>query len=146
MKKRNVTPVDTRRWATFTNVGRETRIIAKLFRNTNIRIAYKTNNTLQKHLQTKSIISDKYNQCGVYEIKCNSCPKRYMGQTGRNFRTRFKEHIHAIKTSKTTSKYAQHILETGHIYGKIEDTLNVLHHENNGSIMNSWEQFRIHTH
>jgi hypothetical protein len=67
-----------------------------------------------------------------------------VGQTGRNFRTRFKEHIHAIKTNKTTSKYAQHILETGHIYGKIEDTLNILHHENKSSIMNSWEQFHIH--
>jgi hypothetical protein len=49
-----------------------------------------------------------------------------------------------IKSNKTTSKYAQHIPETGHTYGKVEDTLNILHHENKGSIMNSWEQFHIH--
>jgi hypothetical protein len=77
-------------------------------------------------------------------MKCNSCPLKYIGQTGRNFRTRFKEHIHLIRTNKTTSKYAQDMLETGYTYGKIEDTLNILHHENKGPLMNTWEQFYIH--
>jgi hypothetical protein len=140
----NLLPTDTRKWATLTYVGKETRVIAKLFRNSNIRITYKTNNILQKHLQSKHTFPDKYKQCGIYEIKCNSCPKKYVGQTGRNFLNRFKKHIHAIKSNKTTSKYAQHILESGHTYGKIEDTLNILHHENKGSIMDSWEQFHIH--
>jgi hypothetical protein len=83
-------------------------------------------------------------QSGVYEIKCNSCPLKYIGQTGRNFKTRFKEHIHAIRTNKTTSEYAQHILETGHSYDNIENTLNILHHENKGPLMNTWEQLHIH--
>jgi hypothetical protein len=143
-KQTNTTPIETRNWAVFTYVGKETRTITKLFRNTNIHIAYKTRTTLQKHLQIKNINPDKYNQSGVYEIKCNSCPLKYIGQTGRNFRTRFKEHIHAIRTNKTTSKYAQHILETGHTYGKLEDTPNILLHENKGPLMNAWEQFHIH--
>jgi hypothetical protein len=50
-----------------------------------------------------------------------------MGQTGRNFRIRYKEHIQAIHTNKTTSKYAQHSLDTGQAYGTTEDTLNILH-------------------
>jgi hypothetical protein len=29
------------------------------------------------------------------------------------------------------------------MYGKIEETLNILHHKNKGSIMNSREQFHI---
>jgi hypothetical protein len=80
----------------------------------------------------------------MYNAKTLSRYKKYVGQTGRNFRTRFKEHMHAIKSNKTTSKYVQHILESGHTYGKIEDTLNILHHKNKGSIMNSWEQSHIH--
>jgi hypothetical protein len=79
VNKRNILPTDTRKWATLTYVGKERRVIAKLFRNSNIRIAYKTNNTLQKHLQLKHTFPDKYNQCGIYEIKCNSCPKKYVG-------------------------------------------------------------------
>jgi AraC-like DNA-binding protein len=124
-KQANATPTETRKWAVFTYMGKETRTITKLFRNTNIHIACKTRNTLQKHLQMKNINPDKYSQSGVYEIKCNTCLLKYIGQTGRNFRTRFKEHIHAIRTNKTTSKYAQHNLETGEIYGKIEDTFHI---------------------
>jgi hypothetical protein len=45
-KQTNKTPTGTRKWAVFTYVGKETRIITKLFKNTNIHIAYKTRNTL----------------------------------------------------------------------------------------------------
>jgi hypothetical protein len=143
-KQKNTIPNETRKWSTFTYVGKETRVITRLFRNTNIHIAYKTNNTLQKHLQIKNIDPDKYNNSGIYEIKCNSCQLKYIGQTGRNFKTRYKEHIQAIHTNKTTSRYAQHILETGHAYGTIKDTLNILHYEKKGPLMNTLERFHIH--
>jgi hypothetical protein len=106
-------------------------------------MANKTNNTLQKHMQMINTDPDKYNS-GIYEIKCISCHLKYIGQTGGNFKTRYKEHIHAIHTNKTTSRYAQHIFETGHAYGIIENTLNILHCEKNGPLMNSLEQFHIH--
>jgi hypothetical protein len=80
-KPTNTTPDATQKWATFTYIGKETRAITKLFKNTNIHIAYKTKNTLQKHLQVKNIEPDKYNHSGIYEIKCNSCHLKYIGQT-----------------------------------------------------------------
>jgi hypothetical protein len=109
-----------------------------------LHIAYKTNNTMQNYLQSKNHDSDKYNCSGIYKIKFNSCQLNYIGQTGRNFRTRYKEHIQAIHTNKTTSRYAQHILDTGHAYNTIEDTLNILHFEKKGPLMNSLEQFHIY--
>jgi hypothetical protein len=36
------------KWAKFTYIGRETRFITKLLKNTNIKIAYTTNNNLGK--------------------------------------------------------------------------------------------------
>jgi hypothetical protein len=51
------------------------------------------------------------------------------------------EHIH---TNKATSRYAHHILDTGHAYGTIEDTLNILHLEKKGPLMNTLEQFHIY--
>ena len=39
-----------KRWAKFTYVGSETRHITKLFRNTNIKVTYSTNNNLGKLL------------------------------------------------------------------------------------------------
>jgi hypothetical protein len=123
-----------------TNIGKETRTITRLFKNTDIRIAYKRKNTIQSHLQPKRHITDKYNSSCIYKIKCNSCQLKYIGQTSRNVRTRYKEHIHAIHTNKTTSKYAQHILDTQYAYGTIENTLDILHIEKKGPL----ERFHIY--
>jgi hypothetical protein len=63
-------------------VGKETRTITRLFRNINITIAYKTKDTIQNHLQPKKSNTDKYKNCGIYEMKCNCCQLSYIGQTG----------------------------------------------------------------
>jgi hypothetical protein len=130
-KNRTSNTSQKQKWITFTYIGNETRTITRLFKNTNLRIAYKTNNTIRNHLQPKNHDTDKYkyNCSGIYQIKCNSCQLKYIGQTGRNFRTPYKEHIRAIHSNKTTSRYAQHILDTRHTYGTIEDTLDILHFE-----------------
>jgi hypothetical protein len=67
----------------------------------------------------------------------------YIGQTGRNFSTRYKEHTQAIRTNKPNFKYAQHILDTQHTYGRIENTMDVLHIERKGPVMNTWECYHI---
>jgi hypothetical protein len=118
--------------------------MTRLFRNTDIRIAYRTNITIQNYLQIKDQNPDKYNRSGIYEMKCNSCQLKYVGQTDRNFRIRYKEHIHAIRSNKTISKYAQHILETEHTYGTLENTLNILQFEMKSRKMNSLQQYYIY--
>jgi hypothetical protein len=89
---KNTTPNTAykQKWGTFTYNGNETRTITRLFKNTNIRTAYETKNTIQNHLQPKKHDIDKYNHSGIYQIKCNSCQLKYIGQTGRNFRTGYK--------------------------------------------------------
>jgi hypothetical protein len=47
------------KWATCTYVGSRTRTITRLFRNTDIRIAYRTNNNIQNYLQIKDQNPDK---------------------------------------------------------------------------------------
>jgi hypothetical protein len=42
------TPGNKQKWATFTCIGKETRIIIRLFKNTNIRTSFKTTNTEKK--------------------------------------------------------------------------------------------------
>jgi hypothetical protein len=75
------------KWATFTYSGKETRTITKLFKETHIKIAYRTRNTrantLKLHPQT-----DKYVKSGIYEMKCQDCPLKYTGQMGRTLHTR----------------------------------------------------------
>jgi hypothetical protein len=57
------------------------------------------------------------NPSGVYEIKCNTCSKNYVGQSGRPIATRHKEHKRYIKTNNPGSAYATHILNNRHEYG-----------------------------
>jgi hypothetical protein len=138
--KKTTNTITQQKWITFRYVGSQTRTITKLFKNTNLWVEYKTNNTIQNYLQPKNKDPDKFKHCGIYEIKFNSCQLKYIGQTGRNFRTRYREHIQAIHSNKTTSKYAQHILDTGHAFDTLENTLNV----KKGPHMNSLERFYIY--
>jgi hypothetical protein len=111
-----------KKWVTFTYVGRETRHITKLFKNTTAKTAYRSRNIMKRCLQPKLLIEhgNKYSMLGVYELKCSECHLQYIGQRGSSFLTIYKEHIRAIKYNKESYGYAQHILNTGPSNGKIE--------------------------
>jgi hypothetical protein len=108
----------------------------KLFRDTEIKIAFKTRNTIQNTIKPLTQ-TDKYGKSGIYQIKCLDCPLRYIGQTGRAFHTRYKEHIQAIRSNNGNSGYSNHILNTGHTYGNITDTMDIMKTEKKGKHMNT---------
>jgi hypothetical protein len=59
-------------------------------------------------------------------MKCMDCPLKYIGQTGRTFKARYKEHIQAIRNNNSNSGYSKHILNTEHTYRNITDTMKAL--------------------
>jgi hypothetical protein len=59
-------------------------------------------------------------------MKCLACNKVYMGQTGRKFNTRYKEHIHNIRHNNGNTGYSEHILNTGHTYGTMKNTIDIV--------------------
>ena len=64
---------------------------------------------------------DQHNFKGVYRIDC-SCGKCYIGEIGRSFNTRIKQHSADIKNERTrTLALAEHSLTTKH-YIRLEDT------------------------
>jgi hypothetical protein len=132
------------KWATFTYYGLETRMITRPFKNTSIGIAFKTNNTIKKHLKPKNQIMDIYQKSVVYQLKCNECPLRNVGQMGCMFKDLYREHIQAIRTNKHTSEYAQHILDMGHAYCKMEETMDIIHITRKGHLLNTFERFYIY--
>jgi hypothetical protein len=85
-------PTNKYRWVTFTYVGKETTYITSIFKHSNIRIAYHTNNTLQNHLTHNNQNPDKFSLSRVYKLTCPNCKKVYIGYTGRDFIMRYKEH------------------------------------------------------
>jgi hypothetical protein len=88
-KKPKPTNTDTQKqkWISFTYIGKETRYITHIFKNTNVKIAYTTKNSLDTHLSTKEHRPDKYSASGIYKLSCPDCNKAYIGQTGRALNT-----------------------------------------------------------
>lgn len=123
----------------------------KTFDNTNIKISYRTkNNTfklIQKMTEQKQQNTNIYDKSGIYKLKCSECPKFYIGQTGRTFKCRYREHIQSIKSNnKTTQKstFAEHILETQHSYKNISENMEILNIANKGRRMNILEEYNIY--
>jgi hypothetical protein len=77
-------------------------------------IAWHTNNSLEQHLSIKTHKGDPYDHCGVYKLICQECGGANVGQTGRKFRTRYKEHVRDIRSNKEKTGYSHHVLSTGH--------------------------------
>jgi hypothetical protein len=71
------------KWTTFTYVSPETTFITKLFKYTNLKIAYRTSNNIQSYLSLNPHSKDIFTQSGIYKLTCPDCGKAYVGQTGR---------------------------------------------------------------
>ena len=80
-------------------------------------------------------------------MKCNDCPAFYIGQTGREFHIRYKEHLPKIKTtSDQKSNFAQHLVSNNHNYTDFETNLEVIHVCNKGRYLNALEEYEIYKH
>jgi hypothetical protein len=86
----------------------------------------RANNTLQKLLTPKPQTRDKDSRSGAYKLTCLDCNKAYVGQMGRSFTHRFKEHKNAFRSNSTTANYTKHALEHSHPFGPIQDTMQIL--------------------
>ena len=50
----------------------------------------------------------------IYEVPCTDCTKVYIGETGRNLRTRLKEYKYAVKRNDDRNGIAVHAQRSGH--------------------------------
>jgi hypothetical protein len=113
-----------------------------LFKNTNLHIAFRTNNTILHYLRHQSP-HNKHNAIGIHKLQCTTCNKLYVGQTGRSIATRYLEHIRYIRNNNPLSRYATHISNNRHDYDKPELTLQSLQICEKGYIMDCWESQHI---
>jgi hypothetical protein len=86
------------KWAKFTYIGKETKFITKLFKDSSINITFTTSHAIKRLLSTKpQPTHEQFDNIGVYQLTCPDCRKKYIGQTGRSFRARFSEHFRDYK-------------------------------------------------
>ena len=129
MKKDNINTQTKHKtkWATFTYVRQQMKLFTKLFKNTNLKIAFRAENTVAKLLTSniyKATNSNKFKK-GIYLLTCQYCNKKHIEQTGRSFHVRFQEHFRDFKYGNGKSKFAQHLLDHRHAFGPMEEIMDV---------------------
>jgi hypothetical protein len=115
--------------------------VRKIFKNFGYKVAYKTQHKLERLLKPKNV---NVLDTGVYKLTCSDCPSFYIGQTGRSFKERFKEHIKDIGKMRPESRYALHINETQHNYTAMDTNLKILHRMKKSDTMNRLEEIEIY--
>jgi hypothetical protein len=133
------------KWITYTYTGSYIRKITKLFKNTNVKIAFKTHHTIGKSIHEKRNINTRA-QSGIYKLTCQTCHQVYIGQTRRKLSTRYSEHMRNIRLNKDESAYATHILNNRHQYGPISTIMEIIETAKKGKIINIKEEFQIYYH
>lgn len=88
-------------------------------------VAFRTNHT-KKHLThaTKTI---KTTSSGIYQLQCQTCS----------------EPIQYTPNNRNNTGFSQHILDPGHSYGNINNTMTVFRTAEEGQYMNSREKYYI---
>ena len=72
--------------------------------------------TLQQQFPAPKFRSSMESQINVvYKIPCTNCSWCYIGETGRAFNTRKKEHLRNIKTAAKGSRIAYHAWSNNHV-------------------------------
>ena len=66
--KRQNEQAQKQKWAKFTYIGKETSFITKWFKSTNVKIAFTTNNTIEKRLAVKQ----EAPRANMTEVECTS--------------------------------------------------------------------------
>ena len=111
------------------NISEEINRISRKF---NVKVINTKNKSLANAVNARAIIDKKLQEQGVvYEIKCNDCNMKYIGETGRELSVRINEHKKGgTKTiDSNVSGLSQHIRNTKHEINW--NDANVIDKENN---------------
>lgn len=122
--------------------------LARFFKPYNLTIAFRTINTLKKHLVKNKDKTDILDKSGVYSLRCAECSAVYIGQTGRKLSVRINEHLSLVNKYKNTditntnSAFANHLLSSNHNFS-IQDNVKVLHQCDKGKKLDLLEKLEI---
>lgn len=133
-------PTTKKNYVSMTYNGKISQKIEQYLRKTNIKIGFQTKNSLRSRLRhTIGPKNNKFTNSGVYKIKCNDCESYYVGQTGRPFETRYKEHV----SVHNKTALGMHLSTEKHSISDISNNLEILHVAPKGRYMDLLEEMEI---
>jgi hypothetical protein len=90
---------------------------SRILRPYGIEIAHRPSSTLRTRImQPKDKLRDEEKSSIIYDIKCNDCPKHYVGESSKKLKTRIHEHELCVRRKDVLSLVAQHTLENNHTF------------------------------
>lgn len=125
-----------KKWKRIAYIGKSSVKVSKILKKNEINPAFYCPQTLGKLLRSDGTRTDKSKENGVYKIWCDDCPSFYVGQTGRPFSTRLKEHL-----SRHNSSFYQHLFSENHKHNS--ENWKMLHIVNKGKKMDGLETLEI---
>ena len=129
------------KWVTFKYIGT---YITNALKNTDLKIAFLTNNTIENLLWQRIPIPDKFSSSGVYKLTCPGCHKTYIGQTKLRICTGFKEHQAVFLPQQPHFNFRTAPPGKAHSFGPIDNSMQVLNHQKKRAHINTIEIFHIH--
>ena len=87
---------------------------------------------------------EKIPKIGVYQLVCKDCNRKYTGQTGRSFRTRFKEYFRDYKYTNGKYNFAQRLIDNNYMFSRMEGIINIAYITKKGKLMDTLGRFHIY--
>lgn len=85
------------KWAKFTYIDTKAKFFTKLLKKFHLKIPFKTDKTKGKYLTRNKNNLNKFDKCGIHQLKCLDCNKKYIGQTEKPIHIKFQEHFRDYK-------------------------------------------------
>lgn len=131
------------KYISLTYYGKVSDYIGKLVSNSDIKVAFKPQSKISNILFNAKDQKSKFDQSGVYKLICSECDAFYIGQTGRSFAARYKEHLRSYTNKKMDSTFAAHCTNEKHQFPYMSD-MKILHVCQKSSKLNYLESLEIH--
>jgi hypothetical protein len=130
------------KWAKIPYINGLSNKISKILKKNNKNVAYYSRKSLKSYLVQNKDKIDKINQSGVYKLNCNDCESHYIGQTGRSFKIRLKEHLACYRNKNDKSNFALHLNEQNHSFNNTTG-ISFLHLSEKSKKLNKLEALEI---
>jgi len=86
--------------------------ISRILRRHEFQVSYHPGTKVSAMVSTQKDKVDPQDREGIYKVNCSTCSKTYIGETGRSFKVRLKEHQAALRNAKpNSSALALHVIE-----------------------------------
>jgi hypothetical protein len=119
------TTTSPKTWVTFTYYNSMIRKLTKIFRNTNFKIAFRTNNTIHNSLLSRPYYSNIHSHSGIYQLQCHT--RKLMYRPNRLYFNYDIKNTSVTSHHTTQNRHTPSISYTMHMNRDMETAVTLLH-------------------